>query len=199
MKKYELLLVLPGTLDDKEAEVRSEETLKLVHECGENVVVNAMGKNRLAYPIKQIRYGYFYTVVFDAEASKVKILENKLRLSREVLRSMITYYNTDVVAGQKITYSTDSSGITTMEKEREVVQVATPVESVVEVPVSVEETKEVVPVAEVEKAPAEDTAPVVEEVKKPVAKKSRKSDKLDLEEINKKLDDIISGDVISGV
>ncbi len=171
MKKYELLLVLPGTLDEKEAENRSQEIVTLVKEHAGEVKVHPMGKNRLAYPVKQIRYGYFYTIVFEAEPTKVKELEGKLRLLRDVLRAMITYFNTDLTASQKIAYTTDSSGATVM-VEKEFVAPVRPVAPAVPAFASAEEKEEV------------KIAP------------PRKSEKLNLDEINKKLDDLMSGDVI---
>ncbi len=164
MKKYELLLVLPGTLDDKEVASRSEEILTLVKEYGENAELNTIGKNRLAYPIRQIRYGYFYTITFTATPEKLKILHDKLGLMRDVLRAMVTHFNTQLTASQKIAYSTDSSGITTaIEKEGLVRERAR------------------------------------EEEKSDKGLAPRIAEKLDLEEINKKLDDLMSGDVISGI
>jgi small subunit ribosomal protein S6 len=153
MLKYELLLILPGTLDDTQVSDRSEEIAKIVKEVGSDVELHTMGKNRLAYPIKQIRYGYFSTITFSAEAKDVRILEEKLRLHREVLRFLISHFNTNLTAQQKIAYTTDASGITRM----------------------VEKAEEAVPVAE------------------------KKAEKINIEEINKKLDDLMGGDVASGV
>ncbi len=114
MKKYELLLVLPGTLDDKEVANHSQEVLELVKAGAQDVEMNNLGKMRLSYPIKQIRYGYYYTVVFNAEPKDVKILEEKLRLRTDVLRGIITHFNTNITAAKKIAYSTNELGVTTM-------------------------------------------------------------------------------------
>ena len=118
-----------------------------------------MGKNRLAYPIKQIRYGYFHTITFTAEPKAVKQLEDKLRIHREVLRFVISHFKTNLTAQQKIAYTTDASGITRM-IERE----AAPVEA----------------------AATPGLAP------------EAKTEKINIEEITKKLDDLIEGDV-SGI
>jgi ribosomal protein S6 len=123
MKKYELLLVLPGTLDENEAGVRAEEIIKLVKEHGEEVENTKMGKSRLAYPIKQIRYGYFYAITFTADSEKLKVLKEKLELQRDLLRSIITHFNAGYTASQKIVYATDASGMTVM-RETETVTAA---------------------------------------------------------------------------
>ncbi len=118
MKKYELLLVLPGTLDEKEAEKQVQEIKASVGANSQDLELNNLGKVRLAYPIKQIRYGYYYTLVFNAEADAVKVISDKLRLRADVLRSMISHFNTNVTAAKKIVYSTNEVGVTTMmEKE----------------------------------------------------------------------------------
>ncbi|KKW33895.1 MAG: 30S ribosomal protein S6 [Parcubacteria group bacterium GW2011_GWA2_53_21] len=163
MHTYELLFILPGTLDDKEVAARSEEVVSLVKEFGSDVELQPIGKNRLAYPIKQIRYGYFFIVVFKAPAPAVKKLEDRLALMRDLLRAMITHFNTGLTATQKIAYSTDSSGVTTMtEKSAEW---------------------------------SEQKAPLVAEAEAVAAAKSPDKE-LNIEEISKKLDDLISGDFI---
>ena len=157
MSKYELLLVLPGTLDDKEVGAKAEEIVNVVKEFATDTELHTMGKNRLAFPIKQIRYGYFHTVTFSAEPKQVKALEDKLRLNRDVLRFLISHFKTNLTAQQKIAYTTDASGITRMVERESAVSTS--------------------PAATPGLAPAE------------------KTEKLDIEEINKKLDDLLGGDV----
>lgn len=119
MQKYELLLTLPGTLDDKEVEEKSNAILDIVKSLSSDAEMHNLGKIRLAYPIKQIRYGYFYTIVFHAEKNAAQTLEGKLRHNREVLRFMITHFNTTLTASQKIMYNTNSAGVTTMQEKTE--------------------------------------------------------------------------------
>ncbi len=154
MKKYELLLVLPGTLDENAAAVRVEEIVTLVKEYASEVEMHALGKSRLAYPVKAIRYGYFYTIVFGAEPDQLKTLQEKLGLMRDLLRAIISVFKTNLTSTQRIAYATNELGITTMAPHAE--------------------------------------EPVVE--KKVVAEKQ-----VDLAEIDKKLDEILDGNVIPGV
>lgn len=152
MKKYELLLALPGTLDENEAKKHSEEVLTMVKECDTEAVLTAMGKTRLAYPIKQIRYGYFYTIVFSAETTPLKVIQEKLGLSRDLLRAVISEYNAKFNPNQKLSYSTNSLGMTMIGDTAN------------------------------EDAPA----PKAEQ-------------KVDIQDINKKLDEILAGDLTPGV
>lgn len=119
LKKYELLLVLPGTLDEKEAGKQIEEIKASLSAHSQDIELNNLGKVRLAYPIKQIRYGYYYTVIFKAEPQEVQIISNKLKLRSDVLRSMITIFNTNITATKKIVYSTNEVGVTTMMEKGE--------------------------------------------------------------------------------
>ncbi len=119
LKKYELLLVLPGTLDEKEVGKQVQEIKESVALNSQDVELNNLGKVRLAYPIKQIRYGYYYTLIFNAEPEVVKVISEKLRLRADVLRSMITNFNTNTTAAKKIVYSTNEVGLTTMMEKEE--------------------------------------------------------------------------------
>ncbi len=179
MRKYELLFVLPGTFDDKEVEVKATEVADVIKNHGTDVETHFLGKNRLAYPIKQIRYGYFYTAVFNAEPTSIKVLEDKLRLMRDVLRGIVTHFNTNLTTTQKIVYATDDAGVTTMHERPE----ARPL-----VMEKVEALVAPAPVIEEEQAPAVTTSAA-----------ERKIAELDMDSISKKLDDIMKGDVMPGV
>jgi len=178
MSQYELLLILPGTLDDKEAGERSSEILKLVESLSSKAEMTTMGKNRLAYPIRQIRYGYFYSVVFTAEKQAVVSLQQKFSLMRELLRAVVSHFKVAAVANQPISYSTDMAMPMPVTEKEEVVEKVAP---------AVEKVEELVS----EEAPVKAT--------KKSSAVARDIEKLDIEQINKKLDDLMSGDVIPGV
>ena len=165
MNKYELLLVLPGTFDEKEVENEANKVLVVVNEMSTNATANKLGKNRLAYPIKQIRYGYFYTVVFEAEADKIKVLKNKLDLDKNILRSVITRYNEKMANAQKIAYFSVENK---EEQDEEAVEEKKVFEPVKKEEIVKEETKEEVKIDDV----------------KP----------MDLKDIDKKLDEILADD-----
>ncbi len=165
MKKYELLLVLPGTLDEQEAQNRSNEILSLVKENGEKAEISTMGKMRLAYPIKQIRYGYFYTIVFNAEVDGLKTLQTKLGLMRDLLRAMFTDFNVAYSPAHKATYGAPSVDFALAE----------------------------------EPVRPERSTPAKVEKQMPIEKAVEKTEKVDMEAIDKKLDEILSGNIIAGV
>jgi ribosomal protein S6 len=179
MKKYELLLVLPGTLDEKESEAKANEILALVKENSTAAEIHLLGKNRLAYAIRQIRYGYFYTIVFEADPAGLKALHDKTALLREPLRVMISHFNTTLTAAQKIVYSTDEAGVTTMVREKEYAAAPQRVSPAAAPSITIPELAP-------ENIPAKSNA-------------ERKIDDINIDEINKKLDDLMKGDVIPGV
>ncbi len=161
MKKYELLLVLPGTLDEKEAETRSNEILSVVKEYGTEGEIAPMGKMRLAYPIKQIRYGYFYTILFKAETKELKAVQTKLGLMRDLLRAIISLHNPNYTAASKMSFTTTITGANMNNEE---------------------------------------PAVVMERNEQPVEKTADKAEKkVSVQDIDKKLEEILAGEVISGV
>lgn len=166
MKKYELLLILPGTLDENQAAEKSKGVLEIVKEVGEDAELNVMGKNRLAYPVMQIRYGYFYTVVFTAEPARMAELQKKLSLSRDLLRATIFNFDSKWSTSQKISYTTNEMGVTTMKQSEEKMER---------------------PLERVEEQPQVKVAPVVADTK------------IDLKEINKKLDEILESNIIPSI
>lgn len=172
MRKYELLLTVPGTFDDFQAEKKINEVTELVKQYGQKVELSTLGKNRLAYPIKQIRYGYFYTIIFESEPAQVKVLEEKLRLTTELLRAVVSVFKTELSQAQRSAYAADDLGLTTIAERKEGI----PRKSSSYSPSSS------VPVA------ATTTAPEKEE------------SKVDMEGIKKKLDKILDeSDIIPGV
>ena len=170
MRKYELFLVLPGTLDENQATTRSKEVLEMVKEKDSKAGLDDIGKNRLAYPIKQIRYGYFYTITFECEPQDMLALQNKLGLQRDLLRAIISLFNAKVDINKKLTYNSSEVGNN-----------STPVEAEEVVEEKVEEKVEK-PVKKVEKT-----------------EKTKTTKKVNLEDINKKLDEILDEDITSGV
>ncbi|OGH64345.1 MAG: 30S ribosomal protein S6 [Candidatus Magasanikbacteria bacterium RIFCSPHIGHO2_01_FULL_41_23] len=94
MPNYEILVVLPGTLTEAEAVPIGETVKETIGRLGvATVVLYDMGKSRLAYPIKHIRYGYFYIVQFSAEANQVQDIERKVRLINNILRLVLRVNN----------------------------------------------------------------------------------------------------------
>lgn len=90
MQHYELLCVLPGTFSEEEVKPVVEQiTSAITTAGGTEVQVEPTSKSRLAYPMKHIRYGYFQLVYFQAEPKAVPAIEAKLRLVDGLLRVLV--------------------------------------------------------------------------------------------------------------
>ncbi|MFH1291682.1 MAG: 30S ribosomal protein S6 [bacterium] len=167
MKKYELLLTLPGTLDDNQVQEELDKVTGLIKEYTQELKTKPLGKMRLAYPVRQIRYGYFYTVIFEVEPDKVQEISNKLRLNKVLLRSIINNYDPSTVV-----------------KAQSVLPVQ---------PFRLDQTKEKMSLDDImeDKKLPNNTTDSIREVQP-------KSD-MDLNDIGKKLDEILDSDLVSGV
>ena len=225
-KQYELLCTFPGTFGEDELPGKVALVEQAVADAGAtNVSIEDMGKSRLAYPMKHIRYGYFYLVTFSVEPESVVNIQQKLRLIPDLLRGIIHLYNprTKVTLEERQVQMKELKELATQQKvapkktyekkegkEVKKVEVKDPVSVKVasdkpvsttvapDKPVSpaVEPKKEEAPVVE-EKA-AEPKVEVKEEKPTPepevvLKKEEEKKDtsKVDMDDIDKKLDEIL--------
>ncbi len=94
MKKYEILCVLPGTLaEDEVAPIAAQIESQLKAYGAEEIQKTDLGKSRLAYPMKHIRYGYFEFFTAQVLPEKVAALEQSIRLLGNILRVGIQVHN----------------------------------------------------------------------------------------------------------
>ena len=121
MTNYEMLVVLPGTLTEAEANPVIQTIKETVEKQGATeLVVNDMGKSRLAYPMKHIRYGYYYILQFAAETKAIQEVQNRVRLVSNVLRMTLRTYDpaTQTVDKTKLTL-TPLAAVVTLDDSRE--------------------------------------------------------------------------------
>lgn len=194
MQNYELLFILPGTLAENETQPTVEKVKMIVERNGgENIEVAPMDKKRLAYPMRQIRYGYFYLVFFKAESAGVKQMQADLKLMPELLRSLIQKSNPEL-SSRKIEFGQ----LAPTSSEVGAVAMGIPVEAVMTEQVRVEPVKDGAVVVAAEEAQIQ--KPVEEkplEVKSAPAIKREEKKKVSLDEIDKKLDEILDIDLES--
>ncbi len=221
MQNYELLLILPGTLSEDEVDPLVEKVSKTIEDAGgTNVSVEKIEKRRLAYPIKHIRYGYFNLAYFEAEPEVSVIIQKKLLLISELLRVLIQKHDPEKQKNRTIKFglpmqnkddlvsprraSHDRSATTRVVSEK-AEPTPTPEKEVeseereVEV-VSIETTpnEEVVEVKPDEKKVEEEEVKEVEKKEEPKIEETKSEggkEKLDMDDIDKKLDDILDIDL----
>ncbi|MFH1412981.1 MAG: 30S ribosomal protein S6 [bacterium] len=87
---YELLYIISNKYSEDEIEPIKEKVTKLIIDNQGKITKNDdWGKKRLAYPIKHFRHGYYHLLEFDLDGNKLKIVEDWLRLSEQILRHQI--------------------------------------------------------------------------------------------------------------
>lgn len=94
MTHYELLCVFPGTMTVEEVQTAMNDVKETITKHGGEIEkVHSMGKSRLAYPMKHIRYGYFELVYFQAEGPKLAEIDRRVRLLGASLRTIFRAYD----------------------------------------------------------------------------------------------------------
>lgn len=180
MQNYEILFILPGTMSEDEVPALVNKVKELLVENGaKNLDHKDIGKSRLAYPIKHIRYGYFHLAHFEAEGNSVEVMKARLGLVSELLRTLITKYEPGTSMVDKINFGhigSNTRGDEQRTPEREVDNVAANVRNR-------SYSKNVLTTSSNDN---------VEEKKDEVKVSSKKDDeKVKLDDIDKKLDEIL--------
>jgi len=94
MRSYEAAYYLLPSLDDGTVQSLNEKFSSQIGQSGGEIVkLNVHGKKRLAYTIKGQEEGYFMILEFKGPPDTAKELSRVLRISDEVIRSMIVSVN----------------------------------------------------------------------------------------------------------
>jgi len=192
MNHYELLFVSPGTLSENETEPLVNKIKTIIEKNGgQKLTVAELEKRRLAYPMKHIRYGYFGLAYFEAEPEMVKKMEAGFVLDRDFLRTFVKKINPkthtlrEINFGQVPTVGTETQPSASVRKSQEE-EFAT-----INKKTEIEETPEVEEVRE-EIFDDEELSKEKKSVKKSTVKKE---EKINLDDIDKKLDEILDIDL----
>jgi small subunit ribosomal protein S6 len=90
MRRYEVMLILDPSLEDKDAKAAVDRYLTTVSSRGGEVQnVDHWGKRRFAYEIRHINEGYYTVIVVNAEPAAVDELSRVLGLADEVIRHKV--------------------------------------------------------------------------------------------------------------
>jgi small subunit ribosomal protein S6 len=193
MKKYELLFVLPGTLSENEVAPAAEKIKAVVEKSGsKNVKMQDLGKSRIAYPIKHIRYGYFQLCQFETEPKNLSEINNTLRLMADLLRFVINVKHGEGVAIDKISAISD---VTVRELTGQVKSFEEQKEQRSEEKEKGKEKEKVVEVAEEVAASHQLDKPKAKAKAKSKVKTETKAENINLEDIDKKLDELLDTNI----
>jgi small subunit ribosomal protein S6 len=90
MRRYEVMVILDPSLEDKDAKAAVDRYLTTVSSRGGEIQnVDHWGKRRFAYEIRHINEGYYTVVALDAEPAAVDELSRVLGLADEVIRHKV--------------------------------------------------------------------------------------------------------------
>jgi small subunit ribosomal protein S6 len=197
MQNYEMLCVLPGTLAEDEVMPIVEKIKEtLSNKKAENISVKDMGKSKLAYPIKHIRYGYFQLFHFELDSNELKELETSVRLLDLAIRMVVRKY--DPATAKDYVLAVDPTALSAKEKpefkrENRTFKRERP-ENVLEKTELEKENTESAE-TETEKDLTETTKAKVSKSKITKIKKETKGEKISIDDIDKKLEEILQKDI----
>ncbi|NCF75337.1 MAG: 30S ribosomal protein S6 [Xanthomonadaceae bacterium] len=87
---YEILYIIPTEYSETEIKEKDEKVLSILKECGASIIrIDNWGKKKLAYQIKNYRYGYYTLIIFYVEANAIKKITQKLNINQDVIRFQI--------------------------------------------------------------------------------------------------------------
>lgn len=90
MRTYELTAVFAGSVSDTEVTAAADRVQKIITDAGAtNVAQLAMGKHKLSYTIQNNAYGSYIVFTFECEEAASRVMQQKLRLSKDVIRFML--------------------------------------------------------------------------------------------------------------
>ena len=89
MAKYETMLITSAALDEEASAALVGKFKSLIEANGTIDSIDEWGKRRLAYPINDLREGYYVLMTFNAAAAIPAELDRIFRITDGVMRSLI--------------------------------------------------------------------------------------------------------------
>ncbi|MEK3885393.1 30S ribosomal protein S6 [Paenibacillus sp. PL2-23] len=89
MRKYEVMYIIRPEVEQENVQALVEKFNGIISNGGEVTKTDVIGKRRLAYEINKLRDGYFVLVHFNATTEVVNELDRIMKISDEVIRSLI--------------------------------------------------------------------------------------------------------------
>lgn len=87
MNKYELALVVDAKIEDDARNATVEKVKEYITRFGGTITnIDEAGKKKLAYEIQKMKEGFYYFIQFDSEADVPGELEERVRITDNVLR-----------------------------------------------------------------------------------------------------------------
>ncbi|MFF2889208.1 30S ribosomal protein S6 [Paenibacillus sp. NPDC057967] len=89
MRKYEVMYIISPNVEQENVQAFVDKFNGIISNGGEVTKTDVIGKRRLAYEINKIRDGYFVLVHFNATTEVVNELDRIMKITDEVIRTLI--------------------------------------------------------------------------------------------------------------
>ncbi|NIK79281.1 small subunit ribosomal protein S6 [Paenibacillus castaneae] len=89
MRKYEVMYIIRPDVEQENLQAIVDKFHGIISNGGEVTKQDVSGKRRLAYEINKLRDGYFVLVHFNATTEVVNELDRIMKITDEVIRSLI--------------------------------------------------------------------------------------------------------------
>ena len=91
MKLYELLYIATGAYTEPETDALLARVAELIQKNNGKIVrQEALGKIKLAFPVKNVKYGTYIQAVFEIEPSNIVPIDKEMRMTDGVLRHSVS-------------------------------------------------------------------------------------------------------------
>ncbi len=169
---YELTTIIDSNIPDNEHPEIIEKIKKLITKNkGKISSENNLGRKKLSYPIEKLLKGVFICLEFDIEPKTLKSIEKELKLNKNIIRYLIIKKPENA----KPIIAEDPK-----KKEKKV-----------------KEEKPEVKIEEIKEKKPETTKKIVENLDQNEKNKGEEEKKTNLNELDKKLDEILNDDIIN--
>lgn len=197
MNFYELAYIIPATTEDKDQSDIRNKISKTIGEHKGNIIAEPPSeKRKLSYIIKRTRQGVFQYIRFSADQQSVNQISSDLKLVPELLRYQVVKLNASSPTEVKSTATPNPIPVNNTrdarpaeKEEKKEEKKDEPKAAAVKTPAKDEKEEE-------KEAPVEETAQEEKAEEKKEKKKTEKKDAVNLEDLDKKIDELLEGDII---
>lgn len=192
---YELLYIvsIKYTGDDLQKAIETVNQ-EIKNHQGEITSENIIGKQRLAYPIKKIHQGTYIAVEFNMPREKVKSLDSKLKINNHLLRHLLIVKRQKTA--QEIAHEQKIQERLLKKKEEELAKTENMLLQNTNETVSSDSINKASETNVKEEKNAQLITKETETTEEVEIKSKKKKSKVSLEELDKKLDEILTDDII---
>ena len=89
MNKYESIMIVAPTIDEKKQKEIENKYIQLINESGEIEVVKNLGKRKLAYEINKNKEGIYFEFDFKSKSDFISELERRFRIDDDVFKFIV--------------------------------------------------------------------------------------------------------------